>query len=221
MRVLIVEDERALAQSVQRGLQQRGFAVDVAFDGAAGFDRALLNEYDVVILDRDLPGLHGDDVCRQLIRAQIKSRILMLTAAGAVEDLVDGFALGADDYLAKPFQFAELVARLQALMRRPASPAAVLLRWGDIEVDPGRGEAKRRGIPLCVTPRELAVLEIFLRAQGQIVSSEELLEQAWDEHADPFTTSVRVIVSRLRSKLGEPVAIVTVIGKGYRLCDVD
>jgi DNA-binding response OmpR family regulator len=221
VRLLIVEDEVALAHSLERGLQQRGFAVDVALNGLVGLDKAMLNDYDVVLLDRDLPGLHGDDVCRKLVSARIKSRILMLTAAAAVDDLVDGFSLGADDYLAKPFQFAELVARVQALVRRSASPANVVLRWGTIEVDPGRGEARRRGEPVALTPREIAVLGILLRAQGQIVSSEALLEQAWDEHADPFTTSVRVIVSRLRSKLGEPAAIATVIGKGYRLCDAD
>jgi DNA-binding response OmpR family regulator len=221
VRVLIVEDELALARSIERGLRQRGFAVDVALDGDAGLDKALVNGYDVVILDRDLPGMHGDDVCRELVRAQTRSRILMLTAAAALDELVDGFGLGVDDYLAKPFQFLELVARVQALARRTVGPANVVLRWGDVEVDPGRSEARRGGLTVMLTPREMAVLEILLRAEGQIVSTETLLDRAWDEHADPFTTSVRVIVSRLRSKLGEPVAIATVVGKGYRLCTAD
>lgn len=219
MRLLIVEDEAALARSLERGLRHRGFAVDVALDGESGLEKSLLNDYDVVILDRDLPVVHGDEVCRRLVEAQTKSRILMLTASSAVEELVEGFSLGADDYLVKPFQFAELVARLQSLVRRGSTPASIVLRRGDLEIDPGRGEARRNDVLIPLTPREFAVLELLVRADGQIVSSETLLERAWDEHADPFTTSVRVIVSRLRSKLGEPLAIVTVVGKGYRLCN--
>lgn len=218
MRLLIIEDEEALADSLCRGLRQRGFAVDVALDGASGLEKARTNDYDVIVLDRDLPVVHGDDVCRQLLAERNSARIIMVTAAAETDDLVDGFALGADDYLAKPFQFAELVARVQSLVRRNSGPAAVVLRFQDIELDPHRIEARRAGAHLALTAREFAVLEILLRAEGRIVSSEELLEKAWDEHADPFTTSVRVIVSRLRSKLGQPAAIGTVVGKGYRLC---
>lgn len=221
MRLLIIEDEPALASSLERGLRQRGFAVDVATDGASGLEKGLVNDYDVVLLDRDLPRIHGDDVCAQLISAKRSARILMLTAASTLEDLVEGFSLGADDYLAKPFQFAELVARIQALLRRTGNPTSIVLQHGDIEVDAGRAEARRGGQLIALTSRELAVLELLVRADGRVVSSEELLEHAWDEHADPFTTSVRVIMSRLRAKLGEPPAIATVIGKGYRLCAAD
>ena len=221
MRLLIIEDEPALASSLERGLRQRGFAVDVATDGASGLEKGLVNDYDVVLLDRDLPRIHGDDVCAQLISAKRSARILMLTAASTLDDLVAGFSLGADDYLAKPFQFAELVARIQALLRRTGGPTSIVLQHGDIVVDAGRAEARRGGQLIALTARELAVLELLVRADGRVVSSEELLEHAWDEHADPFTTSVRVIMSRLRAKLGEPPAIATVIGKGYRLCAAD
>ncbi len=218
MRILIVEDERALAQSLERGFRNRGFAVDVAHNGAAAIDKALVNDYDVVILDRDLPLVHGDEVCRQIIEAATGVRILMLTAASELDDLVHGFSIGADDYVAKPFRFAELHARVVALVRRNATSPAVTLQHGDIVLTVERQTAFRADRELALTPREFAVLEVLLRAGSRIVSSEELLEKAWDEHADPFTTSVRVIVSRLRAKLGEPSAIVTVIGKGYRLC---
>jgi DNA-binding response OmpR family regulator len=220
MRVLIVEDETLLAQSLERGLRQRGFAVDIAFDGQQGLDKALINEYDLVLLDRDLPSLHGDDVCRQMINSGRSARILMLTAADSVEDLVNGLNIGADDYLPKPFEFAVLLARMQALLRRVGTAAPSILRHGDLEFDPGRFVASRGGVQLQLTQREVAVLEVLLRAEGRVVSSEELLERAWDEHVDPFTASVRVIMSRLRSKLGEPPVIETVIGKGYRLCEL-
>jgi DNA-binding response OmpR family regulator len=220
MRVLIVEDETSLAHSLERGLRQRGFAVDIAFDGQQGLDKALINEYDLVLLDRDLPSLHGDDVCRQMIKSGRSARILMLTAADSVEDLVNGLNIGADDYLPKPFDFAVLLARMQALLRRGGAATPSVLRCGDLEFDPGRFVASRRGVQIVLTQRELAVLEVLLRAGGRVVSSEELLERAWDEHVDPFTASVRVIMSRLRSKLGEPAVIETVIGKGYRLCEL-
>jgi DNA-binding response OmpR family regulator len=216
MRVLVVEDEVRLADTVARGLRRRGMAVDVAHDGTTGLHKALENAYDVVVLDRDLPGTHGDEVCRQLDQAGHTSRILLLTAAAALDDLVDGFALGADDYLAKPFAFSELVVRIQALARRGAVTAA-LLRHGDIELDPSQHRVTRAGQTIELTAREFAVLEMLMRAGGGVVSAEELLEGAWDEHADPFTSAVRVMVSRLRSKLGSPPVITTVVGRGYQL----
>jgi DNA-binding response OmpR family regulator len=218
VRLLIVDDEAGLADSLERGFRNRGFAVDVAYDGAAALEKALVNDYDVVLLDRDLPAVHGDEVCRQLIEAGRGARILMLTAASELDDLVHGFSLGADDYVAKPFRFAELLARVTALVRRSPSPSSVTLDHGDITMNAERQTAQRAGRELALTPREFAVLEVLLRAGPRVVSSEELLEKAWDEHADPFTASVRVIMSRLRSKLGEPSAIATVVGKGYRLC---
>ena len=217
MRVLIVEDEIRLADTIARGLRRRGLTVDVSNDGDDGLHRALETTYDVVVLDRDLPGMHGDDVCERLAADRPDTRVLMLTAAGALDDLVAGLGRGADDFMAKPFEFAELHARLLALGRRanPASP--VVLRWGDIEIDAGRRRATRGDRDLALTPRELDVLELLVRSDGHVVSAEQLFERAWDEHADPFTTAVRVIVSRLRSKLGDPVVIETVIGRGYRL----
>lgn len=219
MRVLIVEDEVRLAETIARGLRRRGMTVDVSHDGADGLHRAVETTYDVVVLDRDLPSMHGDEVCRRLVEARTDTRVLMLTAAGALDDLVTGLGLGADDFMAKPFEFAELHARLLALGRRSAPAAPVVLRWSDLAVDPGRRTAARGGRDLGLTPREHDVLEVLLRAEGRIVSSEELLERAWDEHADPFTTSVRVIVSRLRSKLGDPGIVETVVGHGYRLVE--
>jgi len=219
MRVLIVEDEVRLAETIARGLRRHGFAVDLAHDGADGLHRALEGAYDVVVLDRDLPELHGDEVCRRLVAERSDTRVLMLTAAAALEDLVHGLSIGADDFMAKPFEFAELHARLLALGRRTAPAAPAVLAWGDIEVDAGRRRASRHGHDLPLTPRELDVLELLVRAEGRVVSAEEMIERAWDEHADPFTTSVRVIVSRLRSKLGEPAVVETVTGRGYRLTD--
>lgn len=219
MRVLIVEDEVRLAETVARGLRRRGMTVDVAHDGADGLHRALETTYDVVVLDRDLPEMHGDDVCRRLVAQRSDTRVLMLTAAGALDDLVAGLGLGADDFMAKPFEFAELHARLLALGRRANPATPTLLRWADVEVDPGRREARRAAAALTLTPREFDVLELLVRADGQVVSAEQLIERAWDEHADPFTTSVRVIVSRLRSKLGEPPLVETVVGRGYRLVE--
>lgn len=215
MRVLVVEDERDLADAVVRGLSRQGFAVDLAQDGAEALDKTWASTYDVIVLDRDLPAVHGDDVCRELTGGGSLSRILMLTASGTVDDRVQGLGLGADDYLSKPFAFSELVARLHALGRRAQRPLPPVLRRHDIEVDPARGLASRRGRSLDLTPKELAVLRILLAAEGVIVSAEELLERAWDENADPFTNTVRVTLSTLRRKLGEPPLIETMTGLGY------
>ena len=217
MRVLVAEDERRVAQALARGLRREGMAVDVAYDGAAALDKARLHPYDVVVLDRDLPLLHGDEVCRSLRADESASRVLMLTAAAGLDDLVGGLALGADDYLAKPFAFAELLARLRALARRshPALPAT--LRSGDLELDPARHTVRRAGRPIELTPKEFAVLEALLEAGGAVISNDELVERVWDENADPFTNSVRMAVLRLRRKLGDPPVIETVKGAGYRV----
>jgi DNA-binding response OmpR family regulator len=217
MRVLVVEDEVVLAEAVARGLRHQGVAVDVAFDGADALDKAAVNRYDVIVLDRDLPGVHGDQVCRKLAAEGGPGRILMLTAAGGVDDRVEGLDLGADDYLGKPFAFTELVARIRALGRRSGAPTPPVLTRGDLVVDPARHEAQRGGHFLQLTRKELGVLEVLLAADGRVVSSEELLERVWDEHADPFTNTVRVTVGNLRRKLGPPPLIQTVIGAGYRL----
>jgi DNA-binding response OmpR family regulator len=217
MRVLIVEDETRLAQALAQGLRRHGFTVDLAADGGAGLRKASLVDYDAIVLDRDLPVLHGDEVCRRLNAGGAEARILMLTAAGELEDLVDGLDLGADDYLVKPVRLAELTARLRALGRRGGAPAPAVLRRGELELDPGRLAASRAGRPLGLTPREFAVLELLVRAEGRIVGAEELLEKAWDENADPFTSVVRVVMSRLRRKLGEPDPIATIPGRGYRI----
>ncbi len=215
MRVLVVEDERDLADAVVRGLSRQGFAVDLAQDGAEALDKTWASTYDVIVLDRDLPAVHGDDVCRELTGGGSLSRILMLTASGTVDDRVQGLGLGADDYLSKPFAFSVLVARLHALGRPAQRPLPPVLRRHDIVVDPARGLASRRGRSLDLTPKELAVLRILLAAEGVIVSAEELLERAWDENADPFTNTVRVTLSTLRRKLGEPPLIETMTGMGY------
>lgn len=217
MRVLIIEDEQRLAETIARGLRRHGMATDVAFDGRSGLGKAQLNAYDVIILDRDLPELHGDEVCRRLDADGHRSRVLMLTAATALDDLVEGFGIGADDYLAKPFDFAELVVRVHALGRRASGVAPATLRHDDLELDPIRSRVTRNGCAVELTAREFAVLHLLMIEPGRVVSAEELLERAWDEHADPFTTAVRVIMSRLRAKLGEPALITTVVGKGYRL----
>ena len=217
MRVLVVEDERMLAGAIAEGLRRVSIAVDVAYDGAEALERIGVNEYDVVVLDRDLPAVHGDQVCRELVRAGGEARVLMLTASGEVEDRVDGLALGADDYLPKPFAWAELVARIQALGRRvrPALPP-VLTRAG-VTLDVPLHQASRHGRFLPLSRKEFAVLEVLLQAEGAVVSAERLLEKAWDEHADPFTNSVRMTVMTLRRKLGEPPVIETVPGVGYRI----
>jgi DNA-binding response OmpR family regulator len=215
MRVLIAEDRRVLADTIARGLRNQGMAVDVVYDGQAASFQAAANGYDVVVLDRDLPGRHGDDVCREL--AGGSSRILMLTASGAIEERVQGLDLGADDYLPKPFAFSELVARVRALGRRsrPARPP-VLSRAG-IELDPARHRASLEGRELRLSPKEFAVLEVLLGAEGAVVSAEELMERAWDDQVNPFTNSVHVTVSTLRRKLGQPNLIETVHGAGYRI----
>ena len=214
--MLVVEDHVALANRIGEGLRDAGLAVDVVCDGAAALESMTSTAYDVVVLDRDLPRVHGDRVCRQLVRDGSPSRILMLTAAADVDDRVDGLELGADDYLGKPFAFAELVARIRALGRRgPGLPAVV--QRGDLVVDRARHRASRAGIPLTLTRKEFGVLEYLADADGAVVSAEELLEHVWDEYADPFSNTVAVTVGRLRRKLGEPPVIETVVGVGYRL----
>jgi DNA-binding response OmpR family regulator len=216
MRVLIVEDQVTLADDIADGLRDQGMAADVAYDGASGLEKALLNRYDVVVVDRDLPKVHGDAVCAALVGASSEARILMLTAAGTVGDRVEGLNLGADDYLVKPFAFAELVARLRALARRsPASPPVVVK--GDLVFDRARRRVSRGGRPVSLTRKEMGILEVLLTADGSVVSAEELLERVWDENADPFTHTVTVTLARLRRKLGEPDLIETVVGSGYRL----
>jgi DNA-binding response OmpR family regulator len=216
MRVLVVEDNSLVADAVAEGLRDQGMAVDIAYDGPSGLDKALVNTYDVVVLDRDLPGLHGDKLCRQVISLPCPSRVLMLTAAGQVEDRVDGLNLGADDYLPKPFDFSELVARVHALARRSPSTPPVLTR-GDLIVDRARRAVTRAGRPVHLARKELGVLEALLTADGAVISAEQLLEHVWDENADPFTKTVSVTVGRLRRKLGEPSPVETVIGGGYRI----
>jgi DNA-binding response OmpR family regulator len=216
MRVLVAEDHVALANRIGEGLRDAGFAVDVACDGAAALEATVSTGYDVIVLDRDLPTIHGDRICRQLVRDGSPSRILMLTAAAGVEDRVDGLELGADDYLSKPFAFAELIARIRALGRRgPGSPAVV--QRGDLMVDRARHRASRAGLPLTLTRKEFGVLECLAGADGAVVSAEELLEHVWDAYADPFSNTVAVTVGRLRRKLGDPPLIETVTGVGYRL----
>jgi DNA-binding response OmpR family regulator len=202
---------------VATGLRREGLAVDVALDGQQALDHARETSYDVIVLDRDLPAVHGDEVCRLLVAGGSQSRILMLTAAGTVEDRVDGLDLGADDYLPKPFAFAELVARIRALARRSRPPLPPLLARGDLRLDPAHRVATRGGRRLALTPKEFAVLELLLEAQGAVVPAEELLEKAWDEMADPFTTTVKATIHRLRSKLGDPPVIQTVAQAGYRI----
>ncbi|MEO3822621.1 response regulator transcription factor [Actinomadura sp. B10D3] len=217
MRVLVVEDERFLAELVAEGLRERAMAVDVAHDGDGALERLAVNAYDVLVLDRDLPGVHGDDICRELARRGEPVRILMLTASGAVHERVDGLNLGADDYLAKPFAFEELVARVNALARRNAPPLPPVLEHRGLTLDTARRQAFRDGRYLPLSRKEYAVLEVLMQARGTVVSTENLLERAWDENTDPFTTVVKVTMSKLRAKLGEPPVIVTVPGSGYRL----
>jgi DNA-binding response OmpR family regulator len=217
VRILVVEDEEQLADSIARGLRWEGMAVDVALSGSEALNKAAVSAYDVIVLDRDLPAVHGDEVCRQLAGDMPRGRILMLTAATNVTDRIEGLNLGADDYLGKPFAFGELVARIWALGRRtqPARPG--VLTSGDLTVDQARRQAFRNGTRLDLSRKELAVLEVLLGAQGAVVSAEELLERVWDDQIDPFTNVVRVTMSKLRHKLGEPSAIDTVIGEGYRI----
>jgi DNA-binding response OmpR family regulator len=219
MRVLVVEDEAALADVIARGLRQSGLAVDVARDGEEALDKADLTPYEVVVLDRQLPGVHGDDVCRQLVTRPAPSRILMLTAAGNVDARVEGLSIGADDYLPKPFVMSELVARVRALGRRPSAVTPPRLVVGDLRIDPSRRIASRADRELSLTRKEFGVLEVLASAPGRVVSAEELLDRVWDEAADPFTNAVRITMMTLRRKLGEPALIETVVGVGYRLCE--
>src|SRR5919204_1063874 len=217
MRLLVIEDDAEMAEAIATGLRQSQMAVDVAFDGAVGLERALVNDYDVIVLDRDLPGVHGDEVCSRLVAAGCRSRVLTLTAAGEIEDLVDGLGLGADDYLPKPFDFPVLVARIGALIRRAQPPIPPVLRHGDLVVDTAKRQASRGGRELALAPKEFGVLELLLASQGRTVATEELLERVWDENADPFTGAVKITISRLRSKLGDPPIIETVAKSGYRI----
>jgi DNA-binding response OmpR family regulator len=217
MRVLVVEDDETLAELIADGLREQRHVVDVAHDGVTAVDRAAQINPDVVVLDRDLPLLHGDDVCRALVRAGCAARVLMLTAAASVEQRVEGLALGADDYLPKPFAFRELVARVDALGRRAADRQPTVLRRGDLVVDVGRHEVRRGERTIHLSRKEFGVLVELLRADGELVSAERLLDRVWDEHADPFTTVVRTTVKTLRKRLGPPDPVVTVIGRGYRL----
>ncbi len=217
MRVLVVEDHEVLGRTVGLGLRREGMAVDVVLDGTDALDRLAVNRYDVVVLDRDLPGVHGDEVCRRMADEGATARVLMLTASGSVEDRVAGLEIGADDYLAKPFEFAELVARVRALGRRAPNALPTRYEWGDLLLDPARRLASRSGRTLSLSPKEFAVLEHLLAADGQVVSSEELLERVWDEAIDPFTTTVKTTILRLRNKLGQPPVIETVRAGGYRI----
>ena len=217
MRILLAEDHVELAETVADVLRSEGMAVDLALDGQVALERAGVYPYDVIVLDRDLPRVHGDDVCRRLVAAGSASRVLMLTAAGSVEDRVDGLRLGADDYLPKPFAFTELIARIRALCRRSGPPQPTVLACADLRVDPARRTAIRAGRQLALSPKEFAVLEHLMAAAGRLVPAEELLQRVWDEQADPFSATVKVTIARLRSKLGEPSLIETVRDGGYRI----
>jgi len=217
MRILVVEDEPLLADAVAEGLRQAAYAVDVVYDGGAALERVDVNDYDVVVLDRDLPVVHGDDVCRALARRGGTARVLMLTAAAGIDDRVDGLALGADDYLPKPFALRELIARITALGRRSRPAAPPILRRAGISLDPYRREVFRDGRYVPLSRKEFAVLAELLRADGTAVSAEHLLEKAWDENADPFTHAVRMTILKLRRKLGDPPVLLTDPGVGYRI----
>jgi DNA-binding response OmpR family regulator len=217
MRVLVVEDHARLADSIARVLRREGMAVDVAYDGATALESTAIVDYDVVVLDRDLPAVHGDEVCRQLMEQPVRTRVLMLTAAGTLADRVEGLNIGADDYLPKPFAYAELVARIRALGRRAQPAVPPVLVKGELVLDPSQRVATRGGVPLALNPKELAVLEHLLAARGRVVSAEELLERVWDGATDPFTTTVKATINRLRSKLGDPPVIETVPRAGYRI----
>jgi DNA-binding response OmpR family regulator len=217
MRVLVVEDHERLARAVAEGLRREGMAVDVSLDGRDALEHVALHRYDVVVLDRDLPAVHGDQVCRAIVADHSATRVLMLTAATTISDRVEGLELGADDYLPKPFEFAELVARVRALGRRASAALPLKLVSGDITLDPARRVAYRGPRRLELSPKEFSLLEYLLAADGRVVSAEELLAQVWDEAADPFTSTVKTTVGRLRAKLGQPPAIQTVRESGYRI----
>ena len=216
MRILLADDERLLADTVAEGLRKLAMAVDVCHDGAAAMERLSVNRYDVAVLDRDMPGATGDEVCRWMVDTGVGTRILILTAASGIRDRVDGLGLGADDYLTKPFAFAELVARIQALARRPPVGTPPVIDREGVVLDVPRHQAFRDGRLLDLTPKEFAVLSVLMQADGAVVSAEELLEKAWDEHTDPFTNAVRVAVMTLRRKLGDPQVVHTVPRVGYR-----
>lgn len=217
MRVLIVEDEEFLAEALQAGLRHEAIAADIALDGDDALEAIAINDYDVVILDRDIPGTHGDDVCRIVSRDHPRVRVLMLTAATRLTDKIGGFTLGADDYLTKPFALEELIVRLRALARRPPASMQPILQFADLRLDPFRREAYRAGRYLKLTRKQFAVLELLMRADGGVVSAETLLEKAWDENANQLTSAPRVTMSTLRKVLGEPDLIDTIAGAGYRL----
>ncbi|MFI7610016.1 response regulator transcription factor [Nonomuraea terrae] len=217
MRVLVVEDEPLLADAIAEWLREETHAVDLAHDGEAALERIAVNDYDVVVLDRDLPRVHGDDVCRSLVASESDARVLMLTAAAQLDDRVTGLSMGADDYLSKPFAFPELAARVLALGRRSRPAAPPVLRRAGITLDPARREVFRNGRYVPLSKKEFAVLAELMRADGNVVSSEQLLEKAWDEHADPFTGAVRLTVLKLRRKLADPPVVETVPGVGYRI----
>jgi two-component system response regulator VanR len=217
MRVLVVDDEEDLADAVRTALRRAAIAADVAYDGDAALAQLGVNDYDAVVLDRDLPGMSGDDVCRAIAGQRLPTRVLMLTAARRLDQKVAGFELGADDYLTKPFELPELIARLRALARRPSEAAPPMLTAGDVDLDPFRVEVLRAGRRVPVTRKEFAVLHVLMSARGGTVSAEQLLEKAWDENADPFTNAIRVTISSLRKKLGEPPVIHTLPGHGYRI----
>jgi DNA-binding response OmpR family regulator len=217
MRVLLVEDHPKLANAIATGLRNAGMAVDVVYDGNDALSHAADTEYEVVVLDRDIPGVHGDEVCRALVAEQSGTRVLMLTAARSVEDRVEGLGLGADDYLPKPFDFTELVARIRALARRSGRATPPLLTSGDLQLDSSHRVAQRAGRTLALNPKEFAVLELLLSAGGAVVSAEEILQRVWDERADPFSQAVKTTISRLRAKLGDPPIIETLTKSGYRI----
>jgi DNA-binding response OmpR family regulator len=217
MRVLVVEDHAKLALAVAALLRREGMAADVAFDGEDALAKAAVSRYDVIVLDRDLPGRHGDDVCRALVAEGADTRLLMLTASATIDDRVEGLGIGADDYLPKPFNIAELVARIRALARRSRPALPPVLARGDVTLDPARRVATRHGGRLDLSPKEFAVLELLMAAQGSVIPAEELLERVWDEAANPFTNTVKMTISRLRAKLGDPPVIITVAQAGYRI----
>jgi len=217
MRILIVEDVARFANEIAEGLRDQGMAVDVAYDGTEDLTKLNLNPYEVVVLDRDIPGIHGDTLCRMITESEQSAMILMLTAAGTPNDRVTGLTLGADDYLPKPFHFPELVLRIRALARRKPTAHTRTLTAGGITLDPPTGTVTRDGQTIILTPKERALLEALLKASPGALSAEKLLEQVWDENADPFTKTVRVTIARLRHKLGEPQAIQTIPGLGYRI----
>jgi DNA-binding response OmpR family regulator len=217
MRVLVVEDHPRLASAIAEGLRREGMAVDLAHDGDDALAHLTVHTYEVVVLDRDLPGVSGDDVCRSLVADRAMSRVLMLTAASTIGERVEGLGLGADDYLTKPFDFSELVARIRALARRTGVPVPPTLARGGVTLDPAQRVAFRDGRRLTLSPKEFALLEYLLGAGGRVVSAEELLERVWDEAANPFTSTVKTTIGRLRAKLGEPPVLETVREAGYRI----